>query len=128
MRESQYYKNQQSLLKRYRNATNKEDKAYARELMRKTWERSKADSTVTGQRRQAKSIIKKVNERAGTDILNTDNISEFFDFANQINAGMQDVFYDSDEVIIRNFEERVLNKRMSVSDAINTMKKDGIII
>ena len=128
MKAGQYYKQQQALLKRYRSATNKEDKDYARDLMKKTWEHSRADRTVTGQKRQAKNIIKKVNECMGEEILNTDNIADFFDFANKINATMMDVFFDSDEIIVRNFKERVINKKQSVDDAINSMREAGIII
>ena len=128
MKESQYYKQQQSLLRRYRSATNREDKAYARALMKKTWEQAEADRTVPGQKKQLNNIIKKVNERMGEEILNTDNIAYFFDFANNINATMMDVFFDSDEIIVRNFKERVINKKQSVDDAINSMREAGIII
>lgn len=127
-RQSMYYKIQKSLLRRYDSATNKADKQYARELMKKTWEAHKSDNTVTKQKQKAKDIINKVNEEAGREILTLDNIADFYDFAIRVRATMSDVFFDSREVIVKEFENRVVNKRMTVADAIDTMRKEGIIL
>lgn len=127
-RQSQYYKIQKSLLRRYDSATNKADKQYARELMQKMWEQSKSDNTVTKQKKKALNLIEKVNEEAGREILTLDNIADFYDFATQIRAKMSDVFFDSHDVIVKEFESRVVNKRLTVADAIATMRKEGIIL
>ena len=127
-RQSQYYKNQKSLLRRYDSATNKADKQYARELMQKMWEQSKADNTVTKQKKSALNLIDKVNEEAGREVLTLDNIADFYDFATQVRATMSDVFFDSRDLIVKEFENRVVNKRMTVADAIDTMRKEGIIL
>lgn len=129
MKKSNYYKTQKQLLKRYDKATNKADKKYAKELIQKEYENSGSYNNVRGQLRHAKEVINAVNETLGEgDKLTIDNINKFFDFANKIQSTMQDVFFDSDDVIVRQFQERVLNKKMSVDSAIQQMRKEGIIL
>ena len=129
MKKSNYYKTQKQLLKRYDNAKNREDKQYAKELIQKEYENAGNAKNVRTQLSHAKEVINAVNETLGEgDKLNIDNINKFFDFASKIQSTMQDVFFDSDEVIVRQFQERVLNKKMSVDKAIQQMRKEGIIL
>lgn len=129
MKKSNYYKTQKQLLKRYDKATNKADKEYAKELIQKEYENSGYSNNVRKQLSQAKEVINAVNEILGEgDKLTIDNINKFFDFANKIQSTMMDVFYDSDEIIVRQFQERVLKKQMSVDSAIQQMRKEAIIL
>lgn len=128
MKKSDYYKTQKQLLKRYDSATNRADKQYAKELIQKQIEFHSGSSTVLAQKKHAKSVIEAVNSRFGDTVLNYENISDFYDFSSKIKATMQDVFYDSDEVIVKSFSERVINKRMSVNKAIEQMRTEGIIL
>ena len=129
MKKSNYYKTQKQLLKRYANATSKEDKQYAKELIQKEYENAGYAKNVRSQLSHAKEVMNAVNETLGEgEKITIDNINKFFDFANKIQSTMQDVFYDSNEIIVRQFQERVLNKKMSVDNAIEQMRKEGIIL